>query len=260
MSYILDALKRADAERERGAVPSLHARQTTASATLPVPGRHRRAWLLTSGGLLVAMFAAAGLWRWLAPVSATGPTGADRVVVQNRPVAVATPSPVQPAPPTPPPPAAVGEVAPVPAPRAPVPKGPAPTAASKTAAADLPAPVPAPAQPPAPASAPARTTAPELAAPATPSTPAAPPVAAVAPIPPGPSPLLSELPEDIRRQIPILAISGSVYSQNPGQRMLVVNNLVLTEGSQAAPDLMLEHIQAKSAIFVFRGTRFRLAH
>ena len=32
MSYILDALRRADAERERGAVPSLHAQQ---SSSLP---------------------------------------------------------------------------------------------------------------------------------------------------------------------------------------------------------------------------------
>jgi general secretion pathway protein B len=73
-------------------------------------------------------------------------------------------------------------------------------------------------------------------------------------------PLLADLSEDIRRQIPALNISGTVYSENPGQRLLLVNNLVLNQGSQAAPEIKLEEIGAKSSIFSFRGTRFRLAH
>ena len=72
--------------------------------------------------------------------------------------------------------------------------------------------------------------------------------------------LLSDLSEDIRRQIPPLAITGSVYSDNPGQRLLLINNQVLSQGSLAAPDVKLEEIQAKSSVFSFRGTRFRVAH
>ena len=73
-------------------------------------------------------------------------------------------------------------------------------------------------------------------------------------------PLLSDLPEEIRRQIPPLAITGAVYSDNPAQRLLLVNNLVLTQGSLAAPEVSLEEIRVRSSVFSFRGTRFRLAH
>lgn len=73
-------------------------------------------------------------------------------------------------------------------------------------------------------------------------------------------PLLSELSEDIRRQIPPLAITGAVYSENPGQRLLLVNKQVLTQGSLVAPEVSLEEIRAQSSVFSFRGTRFRVAH
>lgn len=72
--------------------------------------------------------------------------------------------------------------------------------------------------------------------------------------------LLSDLPEDLRRQIPPLAITGSVYSANPDKRLLLVNNQVLAQGSLAAPEVTLVEIQAKSAVFSFRGTRFRVVH
>jgi general secretion pathway protein B len=75
-----------------------------------------------------------------------------------------------------------------------------------------------------------------------------------------PAPLLSELPVDIRGQIPPLAISGSVYSDNPSQRLLLINGLVLPQGSQVAPDVTLVEILRGSSEFTFRGTRFRLAH
>jgi len=51
-----------------------------------------------------------------------------------------------------------------------------------------------------------------------------------------------------------------VYSDNPAKRLLLVNNQVLGQGSQAAPGLRLEEIQPKSSVFSYRGTRFRLAH
>ncbi|MFZ3142270.1 general secretion pathway protein GspB, partial [Polaromonas sp.] len=72
--------------------------------------------------------------------------------------------------------------------------------------------------------------------------------------------LLGDLPEGIRREIPALAITGSVYSENPGKRLLLVNNQVLSQGSLAAPDVKLEEIEAKSSVFSFRGTRFRVMH
>ena len=71
---------------------------------------------------------------------------------------------------------------------------------------------------------------------------------------------MSELPEDFRRQLPALAITGAVYAQTPAQRLLLVNNQVLNQGSLAAPELTLEEIRPRSSVFNFRGTRFRLAH
>jgi len=73
-------------------------------------------------------------------------------------------------------------------------------------------------------------------------------------------PPLADLPESLRRQIPPLAISGAVYSDNPAKRLLLVNNQVLGQGGQAAPGVRLEEIQPKSSVFSYRGTRFRLAH
>ena len=64
----------------------------------------------------------------------------------------------------------------------------------------------------------------------------------------------------MRRQIPPLVITGSVYSKNPDKRLLLVNNQVIAQGTLAAPEVTLEEIQAKSSVFSYQGTRFRLAH
>jgi general secretion pathway protein B len=74
------------------------------------------------------------------------------------------------------------------------------------------------------------------------------------------APLLGELPEDIRRQIPALTITGAVYSDNPAQRLLLVNGQVLTQGSPVAPDVTLVEIHSGHSEFSFRGTRFRIVH
>jgi len=82
-------------------------------------------------------------------------------------------------------------------------------------------------------------------------------VAAAAPTTP---PLLGELPQDLRSQIPKITITGSVYSDSPAQRLLLVNNLVLAQGGQVTPELTLEEIQPRSSVFSFKGTRFRVMH
>ena len=140
----------------------------------------------------------------------------------------------------------------------------------------VPAPAPAPAPVPAPLAV-AQPTAPRVEAPpAAPASPKAsapsappkrpppaektPPEKAAAPASTHPVPLLAELPEALRRDVPALHITGAVYSANPAQRLLVVNNQVLNQGSQAAPGVVLEEIQPHSAVFSANGTRFRLSH
>jgi general secretion pathway protein B len=272
MSYILDALKRADAERGRGAVPGLHTRQMTSPAAPASPSAGRYAGL-TAVAVVALGGIAAGVWFWQTPagpvqLAAVAPAGAQLAApapplaqpASAQPLVQAlAPEPVPltgaAAPPISAPAAPSAPViAPMPAlkpavaapPRAVLAPPAAPAAAQKTVPKPLPAPV---AGVPAPQPKPRPDPGPDPAVKASP-----------APAAPAAIPLLSELPDSIRRQLPPLVINGSVYSSNPGQRLLLVNNLVLPQGSQAAPEVTLEEIRPKSSVFSFRGQRFQLAH
>ena len=73
-------------------------------------------------------------------------------------------------------------------------------------------------------------------------------------------PSLNALPDGLRASIPQLALSGSVYSSNPRQRMLIVNGQVINEGGLAAPEVTLERIGPTSAVLSFRGTQFSVQY
>ena len=235
MSYILDALKRADAERGRGTVPGLHARQLPSPGNAVPTGSQNRVWWLTAA--TVGLVVLAGLWVWRTPAHEISVTAAVPIAVAPLPTAAPVPLPVPVA------------VAPVPAPLAPVVTPPAVTPAPPAPPEPRPATLPS-------HTANAQTAAkPNAAAPATPSS-----AAPVAPVAPAVLPLLSELPDALRRQLPVLSITGAVYADDPKQRLLLVNNQVLPQGSQVAPEVTLEEIRQRSSVFNFRGTRFRLAH
>ena len=226
MSYILDALQRADAERTRGNVPTLNARPLASPAASPSLTTAQRAGLAVAGLVVLLLVAAWAWWIWgsAAPQPAAA-TVTPTVPAQPAPaaaaVAVAPPAARLPAVP-----ATVPAAVPATLPKIPV--------AEKAAVAQT-----TPAKPS------ATGTTPKMEAPA--------PAQALAP-------LLSELPEAIRRDIPPLAISGAVYSENPAQRLLLVNGQVLNQGSEVAPDLKVVDIRSNVTEFSFRGTRFRLAH
>jgi general secretion pathway protein B len=135
MSYILDALRRADAERERGSVPGLHSQPPPAAAPPPAPRPTSGPWVAAGVGGAVLVLGALG---WLL-------IGRDT----PKPVAVVAPAP-----------APMPMPMPMPAP-APRPPAPAPVAAAPV---PVPAPPPAitpPAPAPVPAPAPTRTAAPQ---------------------------------------------------------------------------------------------------
>jgi general secretion pathway protein B len=71
-------------------------------------------------------------------------------------------------------------------------------------------------------------------------------------------PLLNELPDHIRKQMPALSVAGAVLSESTKEWALLVNDQVLTPGSLVAPDLHLEEVSANSAVFNYRGQKFRL--
>ncbi|NOQ90644.1 MAG: GspB domain-containing protein [Gammaproteobacteria bacterium] len=65
-----------------------------------------------------------------------------------------------------------------------------------------------------------------------------------------------ELPESIKQQLPTITISAHVYSSNPLQRSIVINNNFMEEGEYVLDGLILYEITADGAIFNFQGTLF----
>jgi len=237
MSYILDALRRADAERQRGDVPGLHAQPQVIAASEPPPARWPAGWL--AGGAIGLLALGGGLvWWWM---------GAARPA--QAPVVAMAPAPAQP-------------VAALPAP-APVVPSPA-TLPPQPGAATLPMPGAAPVAQPMP-------TLPPMVAPTQPGARAVPPPAPRAlPVPPpvAPAPAavvapvrplkLSELPEDLRRELPAIAPGGSVYAEHAPSRMVILNGQVFHEGDRPAPGLQVQQILPRSVVFEFKGQRFEL--
>lgn len=234
MSYILDALRRADAERERGAVPNIHAQAYAGPSNETDTPRATPAWLWIALALLAIAVLALG-WKLFAG------TDAPREQLAAAPVApppATTPTLAQTAPAMPPPaPAPLQPVQPLPITPA--------TPASRAA--------PAPAKT---ASKPATRTQPAPAAAAsTTASPGSTPASAVERIY-----AVSELPEDVRRSLPALPIGGAMYSKNAADRMLIVGGQILHEGDTIAPDLKLEQIRLKSAVFRFKAYRYEVSY
>lgn len=229
MSYILDALRRAEAERarERGKVPGLH--DPVQGATTPIEddeagGRGR--WI--AGGLVVLVAAAGGLWLWHdrgeppAPVVASAGLPSTGSTAPSATPAVQAP-PLQ---------------TPAPVPATPLPSQQLHIPAQPSAPQELAA---VPAQP--------RRVEPEARAPRETAAPAAASSA---------SRILEahELPDDVRRALPPLSFGGAMYSDTPSARLLIVNGQVLHEGDPVAKGVVLEQIRLKSAVMAFRGYRW----
>jgi general secretion pathway protein B len=59
---------------------------------------------------------------------------------------------------------------------------------------------------------------------------------------------------------PQLVVSGGVYSANPSQRMLIVNDKVVKEGADLGSGVVLEEITPGGMVLGFRGSRYRLMY
>ena len=261
MSYILEALRKADAERERGSVPDLQSQLLPGAAVdddTEAPRRARRWWPGAVVGVL--LLAAAALW-WV---------GTGRKAIDDAPATATSGS------------------ASLPASAVAVPAVAAASASSAVAAAPVPQPasaaVPAAAPPPkaaraqgtrprqdsrpptktvSPPRAPLPTTATERKVPQVPAQAQAPSqdkdkAGTAPPEATGLVLRVNELPEELRRQLPALTVGGSVYSPQPDKRMVIFNGQVFAEGTMLTPELKLEQIRPKSAVLSIRGQRFEL--
>lgn len=222
MSYILQALKKAEAERGLGRVPGL-------DAPMAAPSRAERganplnslnpSWRWVAlGAALTVTAAALAAWSlgWFTSTPAAAPLVAAPLVTPAAPAPISTPLLAQPQ--------IVAAVTPVPA--------------AVQASAPIAPLVVTPVPPPLPRLAPSHASAP---APVR----ATPPLSAAAAATPQPWPDTPGW--------PTLTLGGSVYSEVPAQRMLVINGQVLREGDAAGAELTLLRIGATSAVWRYKG-------
>ncbi len=249
MSFILDALRRADAQREYQAGGGLHAQ----AIALPDADPSAPRWptrSLVLAAVLAATVAAAMLLMWLRPALRMGPvTPVATAAPTLAPVStVAAPAPSGPADAVLPPPTAVAQTSAAPAIRSSRRRPPelastGPAAAGEAAndaTADVPPPSAARTMP-LPATAPP--TAPPTAMPA--GTPATTPVTT----PPARS---SALPPGAPRAV----VSGGVFSQNAASRMVIVNGQVFGEGAEPVAGVTIEQIAPNRAVLRYQGQRY----
>lgn len=259
MSLILEALRKSEAERQRGRAPGLFVAQAPLAPRRSGPP----AWAWALGALLLAVLAGAAWLAWPRPAapetagtvasanteprlaedtraapsaatapatSSVAPTSAAATVVPA-PAPVTIPSPSHSPAPVP---------APIPAPsREPIP---APTAAPSLE--PIPAPTPTPA-PPSDALAPASTADQAATVTALPAT---------APEPaPAPLPTLAQLSASARAQLPPLKLSMHVYAASPAQRFVILDGQRLGEGASPAPGVVVQEIRRDGLVLSVNG-------
>jgi general secretion pathway protein B len=238
MSLILEALRKSEAERQRGRAPGLFVEQARA----PARSRSVPAWAWGLAALLVLVLVAWGWREW------------ERAGLASE---VATPLPA---------PAAVGAVpAPQLAEAALQSTDVAPMSAAPIAVAPAP-PQPAP-PPPATASAPAAP-APFASSPPAPAAPLPPAVArseAIGAPPPAPVaeapdvvPSLSSLGANERARLPPLKLSMHVFAESPAQRFVILDGQRLGEGASPASGLVVQEIRRDGLVLAVDGQRFLL--
>jgi len=213
VSYILDALKKAEAQRGNGQVPGLHDQHMPADFGAPpeAVGNPLLIWIIMAmGALLVGVL----LWAtWQTDEPARTEAQAPAVLPPMTPV-TSTPTPVSAAPS----PEPLGRLNP------PLQTAPAPTTtpAAISTRQDR------------QATSRMDESTPDTAEPAEP---------------------VGKLPESMRAQVPKMNFGGAMHSDNPANRMLIINGQLFHEGDTVSPDLVLQEIQLKSATFRYRGYR-----
>jgi general secretion pathway protein B len=259
MSYILDALKKAESERHLGTIPNLHTAQpaniappasTRSSGTGPWP------WVALAA-LTIALVALAWLKPWqpapdaaALPATAALPVQPAAVPVETPPVPASPPSSSVPASSATPPVAAAPakEAEEKPAKKTPSSaKHPAEKKPEekKLEEKKLVQAAPSRQQKKEPKPTPDQTQSQER------DLGQASEQRAVA---------LHELPAAIQGEIPALSITGYIYSPNKADRTVLINKKLLREGDQIAPDFILEKLTPTGMVLNYKGYRYRTGY
>ena len=250
MSYILDALKKAQAERQLGSAPTLHAVPVGAALRDASAARRRPAWRVPAAvvlALILMLMLPVLAWRMRAPSAkpavplAAAPASMPAqpvapAVLPAAPLAAVVAPAVMPAPPLAVMPASVPVLVPATKPAVSL-----AIHASEHVAAPVSAPVSVPVA-----------LAPSVAAVSVATAAAAPEEEKL--------PSLRELPEAIQRAVPPLAFGGYMYSKNPGDRLLLIDKTLRHEGEEVAPGLVLEKLLPKAAVMNYKGYRYRVPY
>ena len=69
---------------------------------------------------------------------------------------------------------------------------------------------------------------------------------------------LSQVPPEVKSQLPPISIGGSIYSNNAESRFVIINGQVVREGEPAATGIVLERVGPKSAILRWREWRIEV--
>ena len=246
MSYILDALKKAEQERKRGKTPNF---MTEHEDREDKP--KRRVWLYA----MLVFLAAAGSVGWFLGSDKT--SSAPAVPQQTAPVTMNTSAQPQPPPssapasenPTAAPPAQVTETA-----------APAKTAIPQTEKRDVPV-----------AKQAAGTSrvdkdsrikkaasAADLSRSSQSAQEAAKPAGVKKTVPGNLIYSISELPDEIRQGLPALSISTHIYSQEKSERLASINGHIGREGQEIMSGIALESITPDGAVLRYQGYKFKV--
>ncbi|MDE2048495.1 MAG: general secretion pathway protein GspB [Betaproteobacteria bacterium] len=271
MSLILEALRKSEQERRQnvaGAAPG----EVLTGATVVQVGTSRGVLWGAAAVVIAALSFAAWLW-WSRPAVPPAAPAAQGTVLPAAAVAASpaltpapTPAPITAAPPAPVSvavaPAAESVSTPQVAPLAV--GGAAPQLASSARALSAP-PSPAPVARPAPASQlpplPTSPSAQRAAAPAAQAEPAAAPRAGpgARAAPNAQVVFLADLPPEVRKELPPLTLSGYIHADQPGDRLLAINDKLVRIGDEVVPGLQVVSLAPGYVVLAYKGWRFRVA-
>jgi general secretion pathway protein B len=260
MSYILDALKKADSERQHGKTPDIYTQQMhhhelerdSAMAKNPM------LWFfLAVLAILVGGFLYLNNLQRPAAVAPSAPTP-----ITPAPAAVPSAQAAQ-APATPPTTPAIASATAPDAPPTVAPPSSAPAAPTSEAAASTPEPIKL--QPSTKLSTHLKNHKKPKAVKESPKHDASPekrsePKQSAEAVTETVTKRLRDLPTNIQNEIPPISVGGYIYSDNKADCQLLINKLLLHEGEQVSPGLILEKMMPHSAILNYKGNRFRISY